>query len=107
MAVDVGDLEEALVYPRSVYSLHPRFLLPFLRLAEPVQAHVCVQYAPIRRFSIRLQPKRCVALLEPLFELPQVVVHYAQIVREYPLTGIVPATQALGANRFVQFTRRT
>ena len=61
---------------------------------------------PIGRFSVGLQPNRLLALLEPLFELPQVHVHCAQVVMKYPLAGIVPATQSIGVNRLVHLARR-
>src|SRR5271163_979941 len=73
-----------------------------LRLGEPIQAQVSVQLAPVRRFNVRLKPSRFLALLESLFELPQVYVLDTQIVSESPKAGIVLDTQAKCFNRFVR-----
>src|SRR5271156_4576176 len=102
IALDVSDFEEALVDPRSAESLRPQFLRQLLGLGEPIQAHVGVQLAPVRRFNVRLKPSCFLALLEALFELPQVYVLDTQVVTESPKAGIVLDTQPICVNRFVR-----
>jgi hypothetical protein len=65
-----------------------------------------VQPGEFRFGRLKLQASRCLALLEALFESPQVYVMVCHVVMKSPIAGIVRDTQSIDVNDFVQLTSR-